>query len=683
MSAFQMAQARITGRKSNKDKSFSSKGKIEKYNQDGTETIIVMGRPFRVLQNIGASENHISSHKERDYKSAKHLRSFVFLVENTENLSEFPRHFALKRSFFNVNEVLLAHREPEVLARVSDKNIVRVFHTEVTRSDGKLGVTVAMEYCSNNLYRQLRPDTRVPEGEIVQVLLGITSAVGYLHSRQPPIAHRDICPENILIHSGSTGAASYRLCNFSSATTEAYHCANREEVAMAVEDIERNTSPGYRAPEMADPGSGKRIDERVDLWSIGVLLYYMMYLRLPFGETNMGLTGRLKLRFPAGTEMWYTGSLRVVLAHLLEPDPDKRWDIFALTNFLRFDDEIGKHIGTFFFAQTEWPDGWEQQDVKVFNRQVPPKAPPIRVNTPKHAENTKNATDAGTTNRMQASSEMERGSSMGGDVGELDAAALAALGLDGDSKDPEMRKYYKMLIQEQEDAWRMAKSASQASAKNKSGDTTNVNNRQAQETREEKQREEEPPKQRQDNPPNDNTPNLFDDLFSPSPAAQASSGSLQAPSQQTVSRNPVTGGQNWPDSLFSGVQPSQPLPQQQPPLHAQNSYDMMMDSGWGTGAPTMAPGGGAYDVGAMYAGTQMATAPTFSMPPHPTQQHFSSSWGNSAPPGPQATPIQQQQQQQPFNHQTTMDFAQGSLPTAVPAEPKPEAKKDPFADLFL
>ncbi|ORC88138.1 protein kinase [Trypanosoma theileri] len=755
MRTFQMGYSRSSGGKSSKDKGFSSKGKIEKYNHDGTETIIVMGRPFRVLQKIGDGVNHAMTYKEHTrYKSSKDAaRSYVFLVENVENLPEFPHHLALKRSFFNVDEVVMAHRELEILSRVKDKSIVRVYHSEVTRSDGKLGVTVAMEYCSNNLLRRLRQESRMPESEIVQVLLAVTSAVGYLHTQQPPIAHRDICPDNILIHSAATGAAAYRLCNFGSATTEAYECANREEIALAVEDIERHTTPAFRAPEMADPGSHKRIDERVDLWSIGVLLYYMMYLRLPFGETNMGLTGRLKLRYPPGTEMWYTSSLRVALEHLLEQDPEKRWDIFALTNFLRFDQDISKYIGTFFFTATEWPDGWEQQDVKVVNRPVPPKAPPLRVEGERHvsaaaAAEESNVVGGGRLQFVTRDPQQQQQSqqsqqqqtqrpsqrqprsrtslSSHGSGGELDAETLAALGVDAESTDPEMVAYREKLIREQEEAWRMAKAASGAGRRKKSEDTSTrrdgsdsntTEKQQQQQQQQEEEEEHEGKSQEEKNDPSKEKKNdLFDDLFDSTPVTASSSSpvpptasvSPQAPSQQfDGGNNNNNNNNNWQDSLFSQVPPQQ---QQQQPAAAAPQH-VVMDDGWGTGAPTMVPG--AYPMDPMYPTAQPQGTTPFNMQQqqqlhpqlHQQQQQLHPqlhqqdvmppTWGGAGPnfapqsvQQPMPMPPQQQQQQQPNLQQATMDFTKGSFPQQQqqPAATEPAKKgkkKDPFEDLFL
>lgn len=655
-----------------KEKRFSSKGKIERYNQDGTETIIVMGRPFCVIQKISENVDEVLSAKRHSRKFARDVRSYVVLVENIERLLEFPRHLVLKRSFFNVDELLLAHREPDVLGRAKDKNIVRVFHSEITRSDGKIGVTVAMEYCSNNLYNRLQQQGRLTESEVVQVLFAITSAVGYLHSQQPPIAHRNICPECVLIQSENLGAAAYRLCNFSSASTEAYQCANREEVALAMEDAERHTTPAFRAPEMSDPGSGRRIDERVDMWSIGVLLYYMMYFQLPFGEAVLGLSDRLKLRFPAGSEMWYTSSLRVALTHLLEPNPEKRWDVFALINFLRFDEDISKYLGTFFFTTTERPEGWEPQDVKVVNRPVPTKAPATHANARQHAGTTNNNASRG----VEADAVGEKKSSC---LDKLDPAALAALGLDGDTQDPEMRAYYEMLIREEEEVWKNAKHSVRATRPREAEATATADSTPEERTGE--QQETQKPKDSAVLP--EKKSDILDALFDSAPAPPSSSTAVAsfAVPQTVTSQSATLNGDDWKHSLFSDVLPSQQRTQQ--------SYDMLADDGWGSGAPTMAPTivAGGRCVGDMFSGPQATVNPPLfptALPPsQQRQQEAFPSWELSGTYPTQTIPPLLQQQQQQCEGPARQPATQGGVLAPAPAQPNPEKKKDPFEDLFL
>lgn len=307
--------------------------------------------------------------------------SMVFLAENTSNLSTFPRHFAIKRASFNIDQVAEAHHEIEMMSTVSNKNIVKSLHCEVSRHEGQLGVSICTEYCGNNLWKRIKcgstsgAGSRMLESEVVGVLLGVASALGYLHAQQPPIAFRNIHPQNILIHNQRTGPLMYKLCNFSKASTEAFECTNREEQQRVIDDLDQYRSLAFVAPEMVDPLSGVRIDEQVDMWALGVLLYSMMYMKLPFEATITTLSQ--KPRYHPQPTAAFSGCFQTILQHLLDPDPTTRWNIFSLINFLRFDDTIDRHLSTFCFTFTEYPDGWEEQTVFTVGRAVPSKKPPV------------------------------------------------------------------------------------------------------------------------------------------------------------------------------------------------------------------------------------------------------------------------------------------------------------------
>lgn len=649
-----------------REKGFSAKNKVQQYHGDGSESIVLAGRPFRVLQKISDVPPPYMVTRQRSTKYGEGGSSYVYLVENTSHLPEFPRHLALKRSFFGVDQVMEAHKEVEIVSRIEDKNIVRVYHSEISRSEGRLGVSIAMEYCSNNLYHRIRSSagtgivTRLTEAEICHVMFAVTSAVGYLHAQQPPITHRDIRPENILINNKHAGPTAYKLTNFGNATTEAYQCETREEANMAIADIQMHTNPAFRAPEMADPWSKKRICEKTDMWSMGVLLYYMMYMSLPF-DPSTTIVKDWALTFPSEVTASYTPSLRVITEHLLDPDPCSRWDVFALINYMRFDEDCSRHLGTFCFTKTEWPEGWEEQDVKVLGRTPPPKAPPVSYNEPGHEQLDSRGLRGqervhGHTNGHQPPDDRGNGRDSAVVDGAAVQEAMIVLGGDPADDDPAVAKYRHQIIMVQQEAWRRAKAA----AGLRDSPPT------------EPQESSAAPAPTRAN--NEAQKDVFDDLFasaSPTvfPTSQASPA--MGPSAPPATHQPPEKDVFSASDLFSTS-----APQLDPSYPVMNTYgqapQQMAMGGWGSGAPVMGSGG---------------------YPMQQPQNQQQAPWGygvsnanNYAPPLP---PQQQQQQLQPFTN--FLPPLSGQQPgqqqsqqqeTSQPRTARATAKRDPFADLF-
>lgn len=69
-----------------------------------------------------------------------------------------------------------------------------------------------------------------------------------------------------------------------------------QAIAREEEEVERYTTPHYRAPEMVDLHSGRRVDHAVDVWALGCLLYKLCFMKTPFedasGEAAAGCLGR-------------------------------------------------------------------------------------------------------------------------------------------------------------------------------------------------------------------------------------------------------------------------------------------------------------------------------------------------------------------------------------------------------
>jgi cyclin G-associated kinase len=78
-----------------------------------------------------------------------------------------------------------------------------------------------------------------------------------------------------------------KLCDFGSATTEIYQpdntwSANKRN--LLEDDISKQTTPMYRAPEMLDLYSNFRIDSQVDIWALGCCLFVLCFNKHPFED---------------------------------------------------------------------------------------------------------------------------------------------------------------------------------------------------------------------------------------------------------------------------------------------------------------------------------------------------------------------------------------------------------------
>jgi AP2-associated kinase len=127
--------------------------------------------------------------------------------------------------------------------------------------------------------RRLRE--RLTEAEILQIFVDVCEGVAAMHNLRPPLLHRDLKVENIL----QATSTSFKLCDFGSSTTVAPRPpATAQEIRALEADLNRHTTLQYRAPEMVDPYLRRPVDEKSDVWALGVLLYKLCYYTTPFEE---------------------------------------------------------------------------------------------------------------------------------------------------------------------------------------------------------------------------------------------------------------------------------------------------------------------------------------------------------------------------------------------------------------
>ena len=93
-------------------------------------------------------------------------------------------------------------------------------------------------------------------------------AVAYLHRQSPPIVHRDLKCENLLVDT----AGGVKLCDLGSATTATYAPDagwNMARRTAMEEELQKYTTPMYRSPEMVDIWSNYPVGCPGDVWALG------------------------------------------------------------------------------------------------------------------------------------------------------------------------------------------------------------------------------------------------------------------------------------------------------------------------------------------------------------------------------------------------------------------------------
>lgn len=157
--------------------------------------------------------------------------SFVYLVEDLHN----GQPFALKRciaSDNHANELVLKEINLlKKLAAINNPYIVGYHGSVVRQAQGVKEYYILLEFCSrgsliNELQGIMDRGQRTPEAKILTVVESTLKGLKVLHDMSPPVAHRDIKIENILIASDGT----YKLCDFGSVTDKAQVITNSSEI---------------------------------------------------------------------------------------------------------------------------------------------------------------------------------------------------------------------------------------------------------------------------------------------------------------------------------------------------------------------------------------------------------------------------------------------------------------------
>jgi eukaryotic-like serine/threonine-protein kinase len=205
-------------------------------------------------------------------------------------------------------------REAKNAAGLSHPNIVSVYD----RGEAEGTYYIAMEYLEGrSLKERILADGPLPIAAASEVTRQILRALGFAHRRG--IVHRDIKPHNVLLVQDGPGDGEprFKVTDFGISRSAASQMTEAGSIVGTAQ---------YLSPEQA---RGAPVDQRSDIYSVGVVLYELLTGKLPFtGETPLEIAMKHLSEVPtAPSELRpeISADLDMVVLRALAKDPEDRF----------------------------------------------------------------------------------------------------------------------------------------------------------------------------------------------------------------------------------------------------------------------------------------------------------------------------------------------------------------------
>ena len=166
------------------------------------------------------------------------------------------------------------------------------------------------------------------EFQIWKIIYNISLSIQKIHKLN--YAHRDIVPENILIDDNFN---KIKLCDFGSCTNKFYDNFSNVSRSEIVFDKTKGKNLHFQAPELLDLYSNYPISEKVDIWSLGIIMYSLMFDFLPFSNEIKFITGK-NLFLNDEMEKCYSSKLIDLLKKMIVQNPSQRFSINDVIQYI-------------------------------------------------------------------------------------------------------------------------------------------------------------------------------------------------------------------------------------------------------------------------------------------------------------------------------------------------------------
>ena len=246
---------------------------------------------YRIIEKIGAGgmgEVYLADDTELDRKVALKFLPLQFVSDE-----------GFKARF---------RREAHAAAVLEHPNIVTIH--EVSEHQGR--PYIVMQYVEGKSLRDIIKEKELPIDEIIDLAIQICEGLGAAHDRK--VVHRDIKPSNIVIDAHGRP----KILDFGLASVQGSEHLTKTGSTLG--------TIGYMSPEQIH---GKQLDQRSDIFSLGVILYEMIAGRPPFRRETEAATSNSILHDTPEPLARYKADipseLQEVIDKVLDKDPDTRY----------------------------------------------------------------------------------------------------------------------------------------------------------------------------------------------------------------------------------------------------------------------------------------------------------------------------------------------------------------------
>lgn len=256
---------------------------------------------YKAIKNICILTN-IESELVFLKKIGKGSTCTVYLARSILKNSEFAVKCVKKSALDSIFSIQSIYREISILRQLKHPNICKLFYV----FEDQENLYLVFEYISScSLLKYLLKNKRLSEFIVEKLIRNILRTVEYLHKKE--VIHRDIKLENIMIVNEET--LEFKLIDFG--------------ISYRFGDLllKKCGSPGYIAPEIL---RNEAYDYKIDIFSIGVVMFVLLHGRLPFDSDSLEKTMNNNLKGKVSYGKQLSESAKSILDDMLNPMPQLR-----------------------------------------------------------------------------------------------------------------------------------------------------------------------------------------------------------------------------------------------------------------------------------------------------------------------------------------------------------------------